>query len=93
MICSPNSHSSLLILLEATERGIIIVQSIELSFQPGISAINLDAEISPHRNGFALIDFPGESAFLGRVVHEQVRDKEGAEDEERRGRKKEKRFK
>ncbi|GMT04230.1 hypothetical protein PENTCL1PPCAC_26404 [Pristionchus entomophagus] len=39
---------------------------------PGISAINLDAEISPHRNGFALIDFPGESAFLGRVVHEQL---------------------
>ncbi|GMR32567.1 hypothetical protein PMAYCL1PPCAC_02762, partial [Pristionchus mayeri] len=39
---------------------------------PGISAINLDAEISPHRNGFALCDFPGESAFLGRVVHEQL---------------------
>ena len=25
-----------------------------------------------HRNGFALMDFPGENAFLGRVVAEQV---------------------
>ncbi|GMT33443.1 hypothetical protein PFISCL1PPCAC_24740, partial [Pristionchus fissidentatus] len=38
----------------------------------GISAINIDADNSPHRNGFALMDFPGESAFLGRVVHEQL---------------------
>ena len=41
-------------------------------FQRG--EITLEAELcSPHRNGFALMDYPGESAFLGRVVGEQVR--------------------